>query len=119
VSGGLVKRAEVRKSKDMIPVDVGDEEVNVQGFTLGCQLIAERPDPCSGINDDHASAHQGDLKACGVSPVEDGVSAGNSNGAACAPKLDSHKLFPGTTSFRLLWYGQPAENVFKFAMIAV
>ena len=81
----------------MIPVDMSDEKMNIESFTLGRQIVAKRPDPCPGINDDDASALQGDLKACGVSAVKDGVFSRNRNRAAGAPKLDSHKPFPGTT----------------------
>jgi hypothetical protein len=115
----LVKRAEVRKAEHVIPVDVGDEKVNVEGFALGQQLVTERPYPGSGINDDNAPALQGDLETRSVSAIKNGVSARNSNGATGAPKLDSHSAFPGTTRFRLLWSRQPAENVFKFKVIAV
>jgi hypothetical protein len=97
VSRRLVKGTEVRKAENVIPVDMGDEKMNIESFTLGRQLVAQRPDPCPGINDNDVSALKGDLKACGVSAVKDGVFSRNRNRAAGAPKLDSHKPFPGTT----------------------
>jgi len=78
-------------------VDMRDEKMNVQAFIIGQELVPERPDPGPGINDDNASDFQGDLYTGGVAAIKDGVFAGNSNGAACTPKLDSHNGLPGTT----------------------
>jgi hypothetical protein len=115
----LVKGTKVRKAQHVIPVDMGDEKMNIQGLTFCRELVPEGPDPCSRINDNNPSTLQRDLKTSGVAAIKDGFSSGNSNGTARAPKLDSHKPFPGKTGFRLLRSRQPAENVFKFEVIAV
>jgi hypothetical protein len=63
-----IERLEVRKSHDVIPVGMGEDEVELAAFFFE-ELIAETADAGSGIDNDDVTALGSNFDAGGVSAV--------------------------------------------------
>ena len=87
---GPVQRRKIGKTQHVIPVNVADQQVNVDALPFGSEFFSEGPDPGSRVNHHNPAAFERDLQAGGVSAVANRLLAGNCDGASGAPELYLH-----------------------------
>jgi hypothetical protein len=86
---------EERESHQVIPVDMGHEQVKLQGITALRQGVSQLPHASSCIDNDGSAGRQGDLEAGGVAAINHSFRSWGSYRASCPPKGYFHVI---------LWY---------------
>ena len=94
LAGLVVDGAEKGEAKDVVPVDMGDQEVHIETTAVGDELLSQGPDACPCIDDDGSAVSEGEFEAGGVSTVDGGILSGHCDGTSRAPKLDLHTRYP-------------------------
>ncbi len=87
----------------MIPMDMGQEQVNIITLRIFREGVTQESDTCAAVNDYPLARACRDLQTGGVSAVMNRISAGRGDGTSYAPKGDFHTrpIIPMTILSRL------------------
>ncbi len=102
---GFVNRGEKRKTEDVIPMDMRDQEVDINPFSRSRQLLTQGPDTGAGVDDHLAPASEIDFQTGGIAPVQGRILARDRNRTSGSPKCYSHDDVSMSSSERCLGGG--------------
>jgi len=94
VDNDFVRRVEdgieKREPEHMVPVDMGNKEIDLGVIIISNQFLTKGSDSCAGIDNHGSAALKGNLNACRITPVDCGILARHRDGTPCTPKFYSH-----------------------------
>jgi hypothetical protein len=90
----VVDWGEEGKTENVIPVDMGHEEVNIQILCFGCEFLSKRPDAGPCVNDHDPAAFKGKFKARRISTIHRRMLSWYCDRSSRTPKSYSHDALP-------------------------